>query len=167
MSLFSTVANYGGKQPTNTQNIKQFVVGANGAVVWVYKRLPNGQTVQTPDDSKRAIYIASDLYVAGSIYNPSDKKLKENIEVINDESKNLFDLNSVKYVLKSDKKEHYGFIAQEMENIYPELVNTNSLGYKSINYIELIPLLLSKMKNMQNEIDELKTQMESIKLNTK
>jgi hypothetical protein len=168
MSLVSTVANYGGKQPTNTQNIKQFVVGANNAVVWIYKRLANGQTVQTPADSKRAVYINNDLYVTGSIFNPSDQILKENIEIINNESNKLFDLNSVKYVFKSDKdkKPHYGFIAQEIEKIYPELVNNNGLGYKSVNYIEIIPLLLSKMKDMQSEIDELKTQIETIKLNT-
>lgn len=38
MSLIGTVANYGGKQPSNTQDIKQFVVGAGGSyVVWIYK----------------------------------------------------------------------------------------------------------------------------------
>jgi hypothetical protein len=40
--------------------------------------------------------------------------------------------------------------------LYPTLVKDNVLGYKTVNYIELIPLLVSKMQDMQKEIDELK-----------
>jgi len=164
MSLIGTVANYGGKQPTNTQNIKQFVVSSNNEAYWVYKKISNGQTVLSPYDSTKSVYINNNLFVAGSIFNTSDIKYKENIESINEESEKLFYLNSVKYNLKGDmkKKTHYGFIAQEIEKLYPELVNSNDLGYKSVNYIEVIPLLICKMKNMQTEIDELKRQIQTI-----
>ena len=58
---------------------------------------------------------------------------------------------------------HYGFIAQDVEKVYPELVKNSDLGYKTVNYIEIIPLLLSKMKDMQGEIDDLREQIECIK----
>ena len=48
------------------------------------------------------------------------------------------------------------FIAQELEQIYPELVQHNdSLNCKTINYLELIPLIICKMQKMQTQIDEL------------
>jgi hypothetical protein len=159
MSLIGSVANYGGKQPDNSQNIKQFVVEANGLAFWIYKTTSAGLKVQTPGNKTIPVYINSDLYVNGSIFNTSDVSLKENIETIS-ESKvnNLLNLNPVKYTFKSDvkKKIHYGFIAQEIEGVYPELVKLGESGHKTVNYIELIPMLVSKINAMQKEIDDLK-----------
>ena len=160
MSLIGTVANYGGKQPSNTQDIKQFVVGAGSYVVWIYKKLPTGLQVITPADSKKSVYLNNNLYVNGSIFNTSDATLKENIQLLSESSKNkLLNLKTVEYSFKSDstQKQHYGFIAQDVEEIYPTLVSANALGHKTVNYIELIPILLSKMQDMQKEIDELKS----------
>ena len=162
MSLYGTVANYGGRQPDNFQNIKQFVEGIGNQVLWIYKRLPSGLKVQTTADKISPVSINTDLYVNGSIFNPSDRILKENINPIIDSKRDkLLDLNPVQFVLKDDihKKIHYGLIAQEAEEIYPELVKNSEFGYKTVNYVELIPLLILKMKDMQTEIDNLKTQL--------
>ena len=166
MSLIGTVANYGGRQPNNFQNIKQFVVSGGSQAVWIYKRQPNGLQVQTPADKISPVYISSDLYVNGSIFNTSDKILKDNIISISEtKTQNVLNLNPVEYSFKSDinNKIHYGFIAQDVEKIYPELVKNSDLGYKTVNYIEIIPLLLSKMKDMQVEIDELREQINDCK----
>ena len=159
MSLFSSVANYGGKQPDNTQGIKQFVQSPGGQAVWIYKRLPSGLQVQTPADKIRPVYINSDLYVNGSIFNPSDAILKKDIQSISREkTNNLLNLNAVSYKLKEDlnAKEHFGFVAQEIEKFYPELVKNSEMGYKTVNYIELIPILVSKIQDLNKEIQELK-----------
>ena len=174
MSLFSTVANYGGKIPTYTQNIKQFVESPTVSQAnWVFSKItPNGELYITPANRKNSVYISTDLivknnlYVLGHIFNPSDVKLKEEIEPISDSKiENLFDLEPVEYKLKSDikKKKHYGLIAQDVEKLYPELISDSNLGFKSVNYMELIPLLLLKMKNMQKEIDDLREQIGTIK----
>ena len=159
MALYSSVANYGGRQPDNNQNIKQFVIGtSDGQALWIYKNLPNGTKVQTPSNKIVPVYINSDLYVNGSIYNPSDFFLKNNIEPIA-QIKNI-EFNNLEpkvFTYKDDPiKKHYGFIAQDMEKIYPELVKDSVMGFKTINYIEMIPLLVSKINSMQKEIDELK-----------
>jgi len=158
MSLIGSVANYGGRHPDNFQNTKQFIEGPSGQAAWVYKRLPNGMKVQTPANKVVPVYINNDLYVTGSIYNPSDKILKDNIEQISEKRNSDFDnLEPKEFVYKEDPtKKHFGFIAQDMEKIYPELVKDSDFGYKTINYIELIPLLVSKIHSMQKEIDELK-----------
>jgi hypothetical protein len=49
----------------------------------------------------------------------------------------------------------YGVIAQDIEIYFPELVSNNTGGHKSVNYLELIPIMIVKMKKMQEEIDNL------------
>ena len=53
------------------------------------------------------------------------------------------------------KKRHYGLVAQELEKIYPDLVYENDNGYLSINYTELIPLLIQSIKELKEEVDRL------------
>ena len=62
MSYIGTVANYGGKQSSNTQNVKEFIVGVSGAIPWIYSKLPSGLRVITPSDSKKPVYINNDFY---------------------------------------------------------------------------------------------------------
>ena len=71
---------------------------------------------------------------------------------------NLLSLNPIHFQYLNDKKNktHYGFIAQDVEKIYPEMIGSNDIGYKTINYQEIIPLMLAKIKLMQEEINELK-----------
>jgi hypothetical protein len=64
---------------------------------------------------------------------------------------------------------HYGFIAQEVEEHFPALVNTVSttvndeeVTIKSVNYLEMVPLLLLKTKDLQKQIDSLVAIIEKI-----
>jgi hypothetical protein len=164
MSLIGTVANYGGKQPSNTQNIKQFVIGNQSTVNWIYKKISNKQTVETPADKTKAVLIDNDLYVSGSIYKSSDKNLKKNIiKIDNNKIDSIINLEPVEFIFKEDinEKKHFGLIAQDIEIIYPELVIEEN-GKKSVNYIELIPLLLSKIKKQEIEMNELREKMNAI-----
>jgi hypothetical protein len=166
MTSISTVANYGGRiQPQG--NIKQFVVGLGNDLQWVYQvQATSGLQVQTTSDQTTPVYFNSDLYVAGNLYNTSDVRLKENIiELSKEKIDNLFKLNPVEYFFKRDltKKEHLGFIAQDVEKLFPNLVKNNIFGYKTVNYIEFIPIIISKMKSMQNEIDELKSLVKELR----
>jgi len=158
MSLFSTVSD---RQPDNRQWVKRFFESSNGGANWTYKRLSNGSRAFTPADKTSPVYINSDMYVNGSIYNPSDRRLKENIETISDDKlldfKNL--VPKVFNYKETPEKKHYCFIAQEIENIYPELVKNSEFGYNTLNQIEIIPLLVLKIQDMQKEIDILKAKI--------
>jgi hypothetical protein len=161
MSIISTAANYGGRVVDNQQGVKQFVVGGGASLAqWVYKRLTNGLIVQTPADTKSPVLINNDLIVTGSLYNTSDKRLKDNITDIDSDCVNsLFTLNPIHFSYKNDikKKTHYGILAQDVETIFPELVENNNInGYKTVNYQELIPIIIAKIKIIQSEINELK-----------
>ena len=58
--------------------------------------------------------------------------------------------------MKNDSKTTFGLIAQEVEKIYPNLVNTDNKGFKSLDYIQLVPLLLLQTNEMERKIEELK-----------
>ena len=126
--VYSTTPNYSGRQGDNIQNIKQFVTSSAGIVNWIYKTIAGSTTqVITPYDQTKTVMIPKNLLVLGSINNPSDITLKDNIEPINLDDFNK--LNPVSFTFKDDEenKKHYGFIAQELETVYPSLANnTNS-----------------------------------------
>ena len=161
------MANYGGRQPNSTAYIKNFVLGTPSAL-WVKVEYPtsNGVTIEALTPSSITydnVVIPGDLYVNGSIINPSDVYLKENINNIDISLSNkLLNLKPSEFTFKADKtqKKHYGFIAQDFEIEYPELIaakpDNNIKNLKSINYLEIIPLLVSKIQEMQREIDTLK-----------
>ena len=159
-------ANYGGKQPDNSTYIKQFNSTASGYASWIYKKFSNIPFITTA--TATSVLIQKDLVVNGSINNPSDVKLKENIEDIQeDECDEILKVKPKKYNYKNDenKKMRYGFIAQELEIFFPHLVseivnddddNDDNDIIKSVNYIDMIPILLCKIQKMQKEIDILK-----------
>jgi hypothetical protein len=154
-------ANYGGKQPDNSTYIKQFNSTATGYASWIYKKIGNILFITTA--SATNVLIQKDLVVNGSINNPSDIKLKENIEDIKEDIYDeLLKVRAKKYNYKNDENKtiRYGVIAQEIEHFFPHLVSelTEDDGsvIKSVNYIDMIPLLLCKIQKMQKEIDELK-----------
>jgi hypothetical protein len=162
MSIISSISNYGGKQPNNTAYVKQFVTSVNNLVTWIYntKSVSNNKTI-TPGDPYANVLIQNDLIVNGSINTPSDISLKKNIYDLDiDFCNKIMQLHPKQYnYIDNPEKTHYGFIAQELENLLPNLVNnidmTNNYSIKTINYIEFIPLLLLKIQSMQKDIDEL------------
>ncbi len=53
-------------------------------------------------------------------------------------------------------KQHYGLDADQLEEVFPDLVYENEDGSKSINYVEMVPILVQAINELQSEIDELK-----------
>jgi hypothetical protein len=142
-------------------NVKQFFGTSNQLANGLKYQTIGGTNYQVLADSNTTLYLSN--VVINSQYSHSDKNLKNNIIDIPEDKKNsLLDLNPTQFNFKLDTKNniHYGFIAQDLEKIYPELVKDSEKGHRKVNYMELIPLIISKMKNMQNEINELKTQLQ-------
>lgn len=106
----------------------------------------------------------------------SDYRLKESIEPIGSDCVDgIMKLNVVSYNLKQrfvesgdsatapidyyagDKelleKRHFGLIAQELQDIYPDLVYTEGDGYLAVNYMEMIPILIRTIQDLKNEVD--------------
>lgn len=60
------------------------------------------------------------------------------------------------YANRNDRSIHYGFLAQEVENVLPELVHTDKDGIKSLDYIAVIPLLVNAIQELRAELAEVK-----------
>jgi hypothetical protein len=164
------MANYNGRQPNNTAYIKNFVSGATSNLWKAYSYInSSGESISvlTPTTQTYSnVYIPGNLYVDGNIISPSDINLKQNISLIDEDKTNkLMNLQTKEFTFKDDssKQIHYGFIAQEFEVEYPELVfikpDKKLNNIKAINYLEIIPLLVDKIQLMQKEIDDLKDKM--------
>lgn len=64
-------------------------------------------------------------------------------------------------------KEHYGLSGQEIKEIYPNLVTESLDGYLSINYVEMVPLLIQSIQELKKELDNTNAELESLKTGTK
>jgi len=149
--VYSTVPNYGGRQPTNTSYIKQFTTTI-GFLPFIFETINSVLNIVFTT----SVIITSNLTVEGTFTNSSDRELKNNIEYL--ETSMLKNLKPCSFNFKkeNEKKPHYGFIAQEVEEFFPELVGISKNNYKTVNYIEFIPLLLLEIQSLRKEIDELK-----------
>ena len=122
---------------------------------------------------------------AGNVVNTSDIRLKENIESVSekegevsfldkimsvdvleynlkDRTSELFpdskdmDEKVTKFVAKEKAKRHFGVSAQELQQLFPNLVEEGQDGYLAVNYIELVPVLIRSIQELKQELDETK-----------
>jgi len=108
-------------------------------------------------------------------YYSSDINLKENIKPINDALNKLLRINGVNFDWKDDyieerggedgffvRKNDVGVIAQEIEEVLPEIVATREDGYKAVKYEMIVPLLIESIKEQQNIIEKLTKRVEDL-----
>lgn len=98
-------------------------------------------------------YIHKNLYVKQDIiaFTSSDKRLKDNITVIQSPLEKLKKLSGVLFDWNEKSGytgRDYGVIAQEVEEIMPEIVVTRDNGYKAVKYEKIIPLLIEAIKEL-------------------
>ncbi len=86
----------------------------------------------------------------------SDARYKTNITPITDAGKKIAAINGVSFNWLENNKPSLGVIAQEVEQVLPELVATGSDGFKSVNYSGIIGVLIEAVKELQAEISALK-----------
>ena len=102
--------------------------------------------------------------VDGTFNNTSDERLKENIKPIDNALADICQLEGVSFDWKDSGASGQGFIAQQVEPIIPEVVNTDAdTSMKSINYVGLIGHLVEAIKTQQTQIDDLKDEIQSMK----
>ena len=87
----------------------------------------------------------------------SDENRKENIYQITNATGVIKQINGYGFNWKDNGKKSYGHIAQRLEEILPDLVDTNAEGVKSVNYNGLIAFLVETVKEMDKRITELES----------
>lgn len=89
----------------------------------------------------------------------SDRRKKKNIKYNPISSDKLDDINIVSFEYKGENENHIGFIAQEIEELYPQLVKKDEHGYLSVKYLEIIPLLIDYNKNLKKKIIDIEAKI--------
>lgn len=113
---------------------------------------------------------------SGGTWQPSDRKLKEDVQPISSALALVMKLNGVTYKYKTDefpvlnlnKGLNYGFIAQEVEELMPDAVRGfkdeygDDTDYKVMQYDAIIPVLTEAIKEQQGIIEELRTRLSAL-----
>jgi hypothetical protein len=88
----------------------------------------------------------------------SDLRLKNVIRKIENATDDLLTLNPVIFSWKNDNtnKENIGLIAQDVEKVFPQLIDKNSDGMLGVRYTELVPILIKAIQELKEEIEILK-----------
>jgi len=124
-----------------------------------------GTTALTLDSSQVATF-ASTVRCGGDVvaYYSSDPRLKENKKKIKNPLKILDKINGYTFDWKNYAKNvathlvgsDYGVMADEIEEVMPELVHDRDNGYKGVKYEKIVPLLIECIKEQQIQINQLK-----------
>jgi hypothetical protein len=97
------------------------------------------------------------LTVLGDVIAGSDRDLKDNIKTITNALEKTLSLRGVSFNYKKGGRANIGLIAQEVQEIVPEVVSVNeSTGFLGVGYGALVGLLVEAIKEQQVQIDELK-----------
>lgn len=113
-----------------------------------------GTTTLTGAVSLGSNMVATGTITASDFLLSSDINLKENITNIENPLEKVLGLNGVMFDWKKDGKHDTGLIAQEVEQVMPEVVHTNEDGEKSVSYPKLVGLLVEAIKELNSKIED-------------
>ena len=151
------------------------VSGATGAVT-----ISIGQAVATSSNVQfnsigvgvAASATAGRIDASGDIvaYSSSDRNFKENITPIPNALEKISKISGNTYDWKAELKDVHGYegndvgvIAQEIEEVLPQVVTTRDNGYKAVKYEKLVALLIEGIKEQQTQIHKLTLEVENLK----
>ena len=136
-----------------TGNYKLYISNSATATPLVYGEFNNG-----------FVEVNGDLYVTGNTYVDSDETLKKDIKPIQSSLSKVLDLQGVTYTWKEESdRRHYGVIAQQVEEILPEVVKKGDDEIRKVAYMELIPVLIEAVKEQQKTITKLSNEVKELK----
>jgi hypothetical protein len=120
-------------------------------------------------DTESGVFIGNDWrfwvnnlgngYLNGNLIQTSDRRLKKGLSLLNNSLSDVYKLKGYHYKwIEASRSQDLqtGLIAQEVQKIFPELVQTDEKGFLSVNYIGLIPHLIESVKALRDENESLK-----------
>ena len=151
------------KNVLNDGNEFNFADGKVGERVWLNYRSRSGNTV-----SAGKLYIGDGQATGGfaevhasGFFKESDIRLKSNIVPLNHTLDQICNIPTVEFDMHD--KHQIGTVAQDLENNFAEIVNTDSDGMKSVDYCMLGVVAIEGIKLLKQEVEDLKKQIEELK----
>lgn len=123
--------------------------------------------VDVASTTTTAIYTDGKIVAKGDIiaFSTSDERLKRNITPISDSLAKVDELKGVTFEWDSKAGDHlygcdYGVLAQDVEKVLPLAVTTREdTGYKAVKYEKIVPLLIEAIKDLKQEVEELRARV--------
>lgn len=139
-------------------NITKVLLRANGNSYFAGGNVGIGVTA--PGEK---LEVSGNVKATAFLYS-SDERLKENIETVGSALDKIMALRGVSFNWKENGQASLGLIAQELEEIFPELVSTSkTTGLKSVQYGNLTAVLIEALKEQQDQIEELRAEIQELK----
>lgn len=169
-----------GQQSDNTESIQTYIDNhwsdrttyASGCCNFLLLQPDVGLVGIRTNNPGYTLHVNGNAYFSGG-YSGSDIRMKKNIERLTNILPKLDNINGVKFDWKTNefpeqnlpRERQIGLIAQEVEKQFPELVNKDKQGLKSLDYAKFSAVLLQAVKEQQQEIDQLKKEIQEIQAN--
>jgi hypothetical protein len=118
-----------------------------------------GDGISMSDSIRLRLTDGGNLVIAGTLTQNSDVRLKENIKPIESALDKVKQMQGVEFNKINSSTKEIGVVAQEIENIIPELVLADKEGLKSVAYGNITAVLIEAIKEQQKQIEELKQQL--------
>jgi hypothetical protein len=147
----------GGIGASNELNIGDVIYGSGmynaGAMIGINESSPSA-----------ALDVIGDIHYTGVLQDVSDARLKDNITPLEGSLERVVTLGGYSFTMKEDEAGvvEYGLLAQEVEQVFPELVTTGDDGFKTMNYIGMIAPLVEAVKAQQAQIEALEARIEQL-----
>ena len=126
----------------------------------------NGMTLSGTEFLMSGSYTGS-FVATGDVTAYSDERLKTNVTTIENALSTVQSLRGVMFdkidSLSGETRQSTGVIAQETEKVLPEVVHNNDTGYKSVAYGNIVGVLIEAIKEQQEQINDLKSQLTDLK----
>ena len=124
----------------------------------VFTSVTSGSIVGANTSSTKLTFNPSSGLLTSTDYNSSsDVTLKENFTQIVNPLDIISQLNGFGFSWKDTKEKSYGLSAQQVETVLPEIVRVRPDGTKGINYLNLIAFLVEGIKDLKEEVRQLKS----------
>ena len=126
----------------------------------VFATAASGAFATATVSSTKLSYNPSTGQLNATIFNStSDRNAKDNIQPIEGALEKVKLIQGVSFTWKDNGQKSYGYIAQDIEQILPEVVATDAEGRKSVNYDATIAVLLEAVKTLAAKVDELEAKL--------
>jgi hypothetical protein len=107
---------------------------------------------------------SGNVTATGDVTAYSDARLKTDVNTIEGALEKVLQMRGVTYIRtdNNDTKEKVGVIAQEIQQVLPQVVQENTDGYLTVSYGNIVGVLIEAIKEQQAQIDELKAKLDGL-----
>ena len=108
------------------------------------------------------LMVSGSIKASGTVVQGSDSRLKEDIYPIDNALSRIENIDGVYFTYKDSGEKSIGVIAQDIQNILPEVVSEDNNGYLGVNYSGIVPVLIEAVREQNSIIKDLEDRISDL-----